>query len=81
MWPLMRTQGPPKKHKNHLRLNKLATSGANNFLSKRDSEHFFKSKLEYKFQLYTYYPKKVMGFQSLKKSQSRHASAEGGGLE
>ena len=46
----MLVQGPKKPHKNHLHLNKLATLGANNFLSKRDasgSEHLAKSKLEY----------------------------------
>ena len=36
----MLVQGPPKKHKNHLHLNKLATLGANNFLKKRDASNF-----------------------------------------
>ena len=69
----MRAQGPPKKHKNHLRLNKLATLGANNFLSKRDasnlsdSEHLIKSKLEYKFSALYLLPKKSYGLSQSEK--------------
>ena len=66
--------GAPQKHKNHLRLNKLATLGANNFLGKRDasnleldSEHLAKSKLEYKFSALYLLPKKSYGLSKSEK--------------
>ena len=72
----------PKKHQYNLRLNKLATLGANKledaFNLKSDSENLAKSKLEFKKSALYLLPKKVMDFQSLKKSPSRHASASGG---
>ena len=68
------TGPPPKKHKNHLHFNKLATLGANNFLSKRDasnmksnSEHLAKSKLEYKFSALYLLPKKSYGLSKYEK--------------
>ena len=55
MWPLVWAQGDPQNHKKHLRLNKIATLAAINFLSegdtsnlRPDSEDVAKSKLEYK---------------------------------
>ena len=55
-------------------MNKLATLGANNFLSKRDASNL-KSDSEH-----TYYQKNFMGFQSLKKITVA-TRAKGGGLE
>ena len=67
----MLVQGPPKKHKKYLHLNKLvklSKRDASNL--KSDSEHLAKSKLEYKFSALYLLPKIVMGFQS-EKNHSR----------